>query len=56
MTCDRCASMMVRCEPLRYYASTDSSEHTHSHSYRCPICGNYQDNRIALNRRLAGVQ
>lgn len=56
MTCDRCASMMVRCEPLRHYASTDASEHTHSRSYRCPICGNYQDNRIALNRRLTGVQ
>lgn len=50
MTCSRCASMMVRCEPLRFYASTDCSEHTHSCSYRCPICGNVEDNRIRMNR------
>lgn len=56
MTCSRCASMMIKVEPLRFYASTDSSEHTHGAAYRCPICGNVEDNRIRLNRNaLAGI-
>lgn len=59
MTCYRCSSSMIRCESLRYYASTDMSEQTHGQSYKCLSCGNYQDNRINMNRnamKLAGVR
>ncbi len=60
MTCTRCASIMFRCEPLRFFAtSTDMSEQTHGYAYRCPICGHVEDNRMRLNRKamkLAGVR
>lgn len=50
MTCIRCASMMLKCKPLRFYASTDMSEQTHGQAYRCPCCGHFEDNRTQLNR------
>ena len=60
MTCRRCASCMLKCEPVRFHASsTDMSEHTHGTTYRCPICGHYEDNRTRLNQKamkLAGVK
>ncbi len=60
MTCYRCASMMVTCTAVRFYAaSTDMSEHTHGQAWRCPICGHYEDNRMRLNRtamKAAGVK
>lgn len=54
MTCRRCDSCMLQCEPLRFHAtSTDMSEQTHGPAYRCPICGHFEDNRVRLNRKYA---
>lgn len=51
MNCSRCASRMIQTEPLRFYASTDISEQSHGIAYKCPICGNVEDNRIRMNRK-----